>query len=473
MRFKGYDTGVLTERQSMLMQKANRVSWTLTALFAVYLFFFTGNSLLTSATLIFSFFSFAQLILAFGRSIPLRELTGFLMVLQLLLTPYFDYVVMQPKGISLMVVSQDAYFEYALPAVMALYIGLYLRFGKRKEFSFKAVFNPDPQDMLAYRKIGFVLVFIGYLCFFISSFLEMPSLEFFLVVLQLLRFVGLFYIWFSGSKYAALVIMSVFIPVIIITVQGSIFIDLIVWFFFLYSFAALKFRIRSITSLLLILFVMLFLIILQTVKVQYREIAWKSTSGETSDNGISLFGKLFSSQLQQMDERSYMVMNETMLRRANQGWIVSFVMNKYPSNKIDDFKNYFYPEALGIFLPRFVYPDKPKVGDNAKFRYMTGIRLKQSVAMNVGILGDGYGNFGYWGGIVFCFFFGFLINGCLSIFRRIEKSIPSIIFWIPVVFFYTMRAGNEFYIIINWMIKVSVVVLIYFLISKQARGRYL
>ena len=45
-----------------------------------------------------------------------------------------------------------------------------------------------------------------------------------------------------------------------------------------------------------------------------------------------------------------------------------------------------------------------------KFRQFTGKRLVTNTRMTIGVFGDAYVNFGYFGGQVFMFFFGLFMN---------------------------------------------------------------
>jgi hypothetical protein len=150
---------------------------------------------------------------------------------------------------------------------------------------------------------------------------------------------------------------------------------------------------------------------------------------------------------------------------------VSYILKKDVVRTTDQINTYFSKELLGVILPRFIYSEKATVGDNKKFRYLTGIPLATSVTMNVGILGDGYGNFGYIGGILFCFGFGLFLNLVMGYCFLLSLRIKTVLFWMPLILFYVMRAGNEFYIITNWTVKVALVVISYYYISKRVFGK--
>lgn len=430
----------------------------------VYLFSLTGNSFVVNTILLLSLYSFLDLILSLSKGLPIKEITGFLMVVQLLLTPYLDYSMLKPKGISFMAVSQEKYFYYALPAVFAFIIGMKIKLKKNAD---NIIQNINKGDKSKNSKIGIALIVIGYLFFILQKTFNLAGYEFIFVVLALFRFVGLFYLWFSNNKYTVVYMLLVLIPTTISTIQGSVFIDLVIWFFFIYAFAAIKYKVKIRTTITIVAASLFLLLILQSVKIRYRAVEWKSVNTLKTSTGIDLFADLFTSSLQTINEKSLFKMKANLIIRMNQGWIVSHVLKKDVPNSVTEQKTFLSDELVGIILPRFIYEDKAIVGDNKKFRYLTGINLNKSVSMNVGILGDGYGNFGFLGGILFCFLFGLFLNLAINVCLKISNRTYSILFWMPLIFFYAMRAGNEFYIITNWIVKSGIIVMFYFYISKR------
>ena len=74
--------------------------------------------------------------------------------------------------------------------------------------------------------------------------------------------------------------------------------------------------------------------------------------------------------------------------------------------------------------------------------------------MTIGILGDFYINFGWWGSIIGLFIFGALISRFLFYFQvKFVKPDPINIIWVPYMLSYFVRADNDFYIMFNCMFK--------------------
>lgn len=463
----GYYINSFRLQDLYIRSKKTLLLWTLIA--GLLLASFTNYPAVILISLLLTLYSFGELVLALGKIVPVKEITTFLMVVQLLLAPFLDYEILAPQKISAMVVSQEVYFSFALPAVLTFLIGMRLRFSKYKII--QGEMNFSDADRKRHSKIGILLIIIGYMFFFLQNVLVVPGLEFLVIVLSLFRFVGIFYLMYSNNRFYQILILAVVIPATISTVRGSVFIDLLIWFFFIYAFAAIKFRIKTRTTVLIVISSIVFFMILQSVKMDYRKIEWRNNRVTQTATGVNLFADIFSANLQSINKNSLWIMQAKFINRLNQGFIVSYILKKDVVRTTDQINTYFSKELLGVILPRFIYSEKATVGDNKKFRYLTGIPLATSVTMNVGILGDGYGNFGYIGGILFCFGFGLFLNLVMGYCFLLSLRIKTVLFWMPLILFYVMRAGNEFYIITNWTVKVALVVISYYYISKRVFGK--
>ena len=87
--------------------------------------------------------------------------------------------------------------------------------------------------------------------------------------------------------------------------------------------------------------------------------------------------------------------------------------------------------------------------------------------MTIGVFGDAYVNFGFLGGVFFMFTFGLFLNLILAWIYKLSEKYPTLIFWIPFIFLYAMRAGNEFVVILNFIAKSSFIVFLVFKIYQK------
>ena len=120
----------------------------------------------------------------------------------------------------------------------------------------------------------------------------------------------------------------------------------------------------------------------------------------------------------------------------NQGYNIALVQKRIPSQV-----NYLGGEYLGLtfvssFVPRIVWPDKPKAGGAENMRIYTGLIIR-TWSTNVGPFGEAYGNFGYLGGWVYIFAFSFFIRYAYTKFLDICRNRPIFFLWLPAIFFQT------------------------------------
>jgi len=123
-------------------------------------------------------------------------------------------------------------------------------------------------------------------------------------------------------------------------------------------------------------------------------------------------------------------------QRMNQGYNIALVQYRIPKQV-----NYLGGEYLGLtflssFVPRVVWPDKPKAGGAENMRIYTGIILT-TWSTNVGPFGEAYGNFGNLGGWVYLFVFSFFIRAAYTKFLDICINRPIFFLWLPALFFQT------------------------------------
>lgn len=122
--------------------------------------------------------------------------------------------------------------------------------------------------------------------------------------------------------------------------------------------------------------------------------------------------------------------------RMNQGYNIALVQKRIPKQV-----NYLGGEYLGLtfissFVPRLVWPDKPKAGGAENMRIYTGIIIR-TWSTNVGPFGEAYGNFGHMGGWVYILVFSFFIRSAYTKFLDICRYRPIFFLWLPALFFQT------------------------------------
>lgn len=458
----------LTANKSFSLKKENirsGIFFTALIFFGIFLRQSAGLQHFALYSILLFLISLRQLVLAIGQKIPILEISAVLMIGQCLISPVADYYYYASFGLNQMKVSEEIYLGYVFPALLAFYIALFLPLWNTK-YNQRQILLRVREDKKKNIPIGISLIIIGLFFEYFIKHLPVPSLSFVFNTIAYFRFVGVFYLWFSGSRYTLLAIILVYVPMTLQIISGGLFLDLIVWGFFLYCFIAIKTKIKIRTTLFIFIFGFASITLIQLIKHEYRSITWKSEAKQEESN-LAVFYNLMAKQLSTFDNATFKVATYAINQRANQGTIIAWELNHIPKKEDIVYGKYFFQEFLGLLLPRFLYPNKPKVGDHNKFERLTGVRLNRVTAMNVGVLGDGYGNFGYIGGIAFCFTFGLFLNFYFKRIFKLAIKYKTLPLWIPIIFFYTMRAGNEFYIIANWMIKVSVIVFLFYFVTTN------
>lgn len=80
---------------------------------------------------------------------------------------------------------------------------------------------------------------------------------------------------------------------------------------------------------------------------------------------------------------------------------------------------FYYGETLAylayVFIPRFIWPDKPRIQQGGWFAERIGLAYRNSYgtlnnSINMTIYGEAYLNFGFYGVFGICIFFGFLVS---------------------------------------------------------------
>jgi hypothetical protein len=413
----------------------------------------------------YSFYLVVMLLFSLGKVLPIIEMTLALMAIQLIAAPYADYHYFHNDIFGIMVIGEKEYFDFVIPCMLLMHLGI--RWGlnnKDVKLSLPNLLNKIASKQAKYVQTGNVLIVIGYFAHIVERFPIPSALSFIVYIIAFFRFVGFFYVWSAGSKFTKWYFVLVFVPFYIEVVRSAIFIDGIVWSFFLLSFYAIRTKVSLVSISFFAVFGLTFLFLLQAVKGEYRVAVWDKKEDQ---NQIAMLWGLMTERAQTMDTRTLKLLGGLAIVRVNQGWILTDIMQHIPRRQPDVAGKYFYEEVVGVFLPRLLMPNKAQVGSHEKFDRFTGWHLNLGVAMNVGIMGDGYGNFGWWGGLVYCLFFGLLVGKSLGYaYTQIQKY-PTALFWAIIIFFYVMRAGNETYIIVNWIFKSSLIVWFYFYVYES------
>jgi hypothetical protein len=201
---------------------------------------------------------------------------------------------------------------------------------------------------------------------------------------------------------------------------------------------------------------------LQSVKSAYRAVAW------TKGADATYFAKLI---VDRFSDPSLLVQKNELFAvavRMNQGWLIGVTMDRVPRR---------FPYANGetlatsiaaAFVPRIVWPDKPESGGKYNLKRFWGYDL-HGYSMNIGSIGEAYGNFGR-GGIVFMFFYGLFFNFVLTKLLQWSERRPSVLCWIPFLFFYAVVVETDVLTTFSSLVTGVIFMLIFIRLFKRVTG---
>jgi len=361
-----------------------------------------------------------------------------------------------------MPIGQEIYFSYTVPALIFLFLGVFL-------------FNTDVKivEILGRIKqreassLGFLLLGISYL-FDALNRVGVSGLDSFLSFTVYLKYVAAFCFLFINSKWKYVLIAFVYVQLFLTALRGGVFIDFFIWCTYLFFFLSLKFKFPLLLRCSFIIVALPVLVVIQSVKTEYRDVTWQGRRSA----GVDLFAELIEKKnMENTDEpftRSKGFVST--IGRLSEGWHLSLTLKHVPHAEPYAEGQEMLSDIVSSIVPRVLVSDKKVVGSQAKFHKYTGRKLRGSTSMTIGVLGDFYVNFGWWGSFIMLFVFGALIALALNYFLKTFVVVDPInLVWVPFILSYLIRANNDFYIVFNCMTKGFVI----FLFVNFIRKRYL
>jgi hypothetical protein len=384
---------------------------TVTEALAVAVTWYVGFALLTSI----------------GHKIAILEIIAFVAALELLLVPTITYWVSP----TVMPVESADYLTYTLLAYVTFYIGLTWTWSEQQRH--------HQEYILAVKSylqdkgiVAVILLLVGLAGYTVKTmFPEAPTIIGTLPSYCL--FISVFYAYYANSPLKEIILLVVSGALLSYTVREGMFGDLFFWLTLMLLFFAagqqkpLSPQLKSVA----VLVVCTLLLIIQSVKGEYRRNTWGYQRGERSSNP-ALLGELLIDRLAHPERIWNLPHLYLSLARFNQGRMIGSAMAKVPTHeayaKGEVLLSFLYP-----FVPRMLWPGKPQTGGYENIRRFTSLPQSQNTSINLSPVGEGYVNFGY-GGILFSGLYGLLLSGIFQAVFRAAEQVPSVILWLPVLF---------------------------------------
>ena len=347
----------------------------------------------------------------------------------------------------------DEYLRYAIPATIALWVGLHLP-ATRKLSTTWALPETEPLSKPVGRILDAAIV-IGLIVDAYSEYVP-PALAFLGYLIGSFRFVGALG-WMitktPGWKIRVLGVLLYFVATQ--SAGGGMFYLVVHWGgYFLLVYAFMK-RWRMRMAMALMAGVM-GLGLLQTVKPTFRT----SLIVERPSGPIEAFTRLTSLMWERVSQGQVVDPDADTgdtLVRFNQGWIISRIMTHVPAEEPYAMGQTLADAAIFTLVPRFLFPSKREGASTELFFRFTGIKLPPNTRMGLGVIGEFYANFGGLGGVLATFLYGCLMGAILLFFANRAQKNP--LWWAvaPAILLPCVEPGFNVEDVSNHIVKGAVV----------------
>lgn len=347
-----------------------------------------------------------------------------------------------------MPIPSETYYSYALPALLMMAVGLRIPFKKLRV-------NPNPaiylENVRAYLKnkpnLGLKLIAIG-VSSGLLSFLSPDSLKHVFYLATHLTYVGVFYVLYSPSTYKKMVVPAVFV----LTITQSLVTGMFGEFVYISACSLILILLGTKASFRLKLTIaaagIFAIVLIQSVKMDYRKRSWIQGAGADP----AYFAYLLADRITNFD--NLVSTNNLFFTsvRMNQGWLVALTMKKVPSHLPFAHGETIVESIEAALTPRFIWGEKPNAGGEHNLLRFWGYSI-YGVSMNIGPLGEAYGNFDVFGGIIFMFFYGLFFNFMFSRILKYSEKRSTIVLWLPFLFFYSVQMETDLLTTMGALVK--------------------
>ena len=389
---------------------------------------------------IYFFFDF---LLNLGQRIIIMELAIILAALTCMLMPVIFYHVYTKDNFlahlwdKYMPISSDDYFSYVDPAIVAMAIGLRIPMGKLDVNKSPLTYINNVKKLLENKpSLGLSLIATGVISGALD-FLSPESLKQVFYFLAHLTYVGVFYVIYSPSKYKRIIVPSVIVLMVGQTLVTGMFGDFIYILACSLILILLGTKFQFYKKFLVALVGVFFILVIQSVKTDYRERVWGGSGADPA-----YYFQLVSEKIASPSSLFDPTKSFFMAVRLNQGWLIAKTMYNVPEKHEFAHGETIWQSVAAAIVPRFLWPDKPESGGKANLKRFWGFNLV-GFSMNIGPFGEGYANFDVGGGIAFMFFYGLFFNLVLSLVIKLAEKRPTIILWVPFLFFYAISVETD------------------------------
>jgi hypothetical protein len=426
------------------------------------LLWISGMLFWTSVGLGFTLYVFLKLMSDMGKTIPVIELMASLAALQWILGPVIEYNKSFHHYKYFMYVEEARYMAFVVPALLAFWAGSRI-FRARSTLD---GINAEVRDLLdEYPFFPYVIIAIGILVPYLAQLFP-ASMGFVFFLLSTLKYIGVIYLIQSDSPFRWLIFWGLMLLTVVTSVETAMFHDLLLWAMLLFTFLSREWKLKMPGKMAFAVIGILLAITIQGVKLEYR---YAIRQGGYPGSRTGLFLNLVTDEWR-TGEIFMPSFEVDMNVRLNQGWIISSVMYNVPRFEPYARGNTIREGITSSVIPRILAPEKRVAGGRDNFRQFTGLSISDDTSMGISIAGEGWANYGWLGGIVFMFLWGLFIGWFWRAFERLNRLFPTLLIWSPMLFLQVVKAETEFGVVLNHLVKSSVVVIGLIILIKWIWG---
>ena len=387
-----------------------------------------------------------------SRNVPwIPGLIALIALLQWVLVPWAAYHVLPTFPLYAMVIPSDQYFSFAVPAAIALVLGLYVPLYRQRAPVPRAAPANAP-GMRLLRQTSEIMVWGGLFTQYVVADLVPRSLGFAMILLGSLSYVGAFTLALMRARGWQWRVLAVLTALVLRASTEGMFHDLLLWTAYLGLTLAFVHRapVRRLVVSALLGFALI--LALNGVKQQYRlllETSVEMTALQRVELLGTVLGDMVSNPRTLLSEEN-VSLNVT---RLNQGWIIARILAHVPSAEPFADGETVRASVEATLLPRVLAPDKLVIGGHTYFERFTGVSLAPGTSMDLSIAGEMYANFGRFGGIAGVFAVGVLLGFLFRLFVRWSRESVLWWAWAPYVMLYTAKAEGGLAEPMNHVVK--------------------
>lgn len=396
-----------------------------------------------------------KFIFALGKRIPILELLLLIAGAQWIVGPIIEYQSGFDHFRYHMYVDETAYINYVVPAYLVLCGVIFFAIKNEPRLDVNLNFFDD------YPHSGIILFVLGAIFGFVENIVP-ESVRFVFYLLGNFKYIGALILLFSPIGWHRYVFYGTLIYLFGESLQSGLFHDFILWATFFYMFWAYKVKPSVLTSLSLMFIGFLVATGIQLVKADFRTMVWNGYTGNKAELFVDILVRKISGGFVE-DKQEQGDLNV----RLNQGWIISAIMQNTPKWEPYAEGETVVEAVYASVFPRFLIPEKRKAGGVKNFERFTGLQLNSSTSMGISVLGEGYANYGIFGGIVFMGIFGLVLAFFWKLMMKWIEKLPIILFFLPLFWLQVVKAETELSVVLNHLVKSILLVLVIFWISKN------